>query len=1225
MLCVIALIILGVTEQQMNHFYRFLRIHGNKLRVTVSAVVAVCALTSKAYAQVATLLDLENSPEQAYTLYTYSFQARLAQTFLTFEFRQDPAYWRLDDVSVTNSSTTQLIVNGGFEGGSYGRQRTPNSWTLIGQAGLSAGGSISTGCAHSGSFCYNDGAVGGVDGLYQSFATTIGATYSLSFWLANDGGSIASAIVQVGASLDHGGVLVPPPPPPAATDMTATGGPFLAAGLGTTLNPVFDGGTLQLDSSGPIFNQNFAINNTNGTIDTAGLNSTMSGVLSGPGGLTFMNSGSAGGITLTNANTYVGATSIGGGAALALSGTGSIAASSSVADNGTFDISGTTAGAAIQSLTGNGTVTLGSQTLTLNNAGGTFAGAIGGTGGLALTGGIETLSGVNTFTGATVIGNGATLELIGTGGIAASGSVTGNGTLDISGTTAGAAIQSLTGTGTVTLGSQTLVLANAAGTFAGTIGGTGGLALSGGTETLTGTNTYTGGTSVSNSTLIISADTALGGASGALTLNNSTLENTASMNTARSFTLIGSNTLSTDAGATLTQTGQLSGDGRVTKVGDGTLVLAGDNRNWGQQGNNTAGGLTINSGLVQVENAYGLGFGLITVNGGVLATTVDILTAQSFLIGGAAQLNINAGTTTTLTGTVATTGTGSCFDKTGAGTLVMSGTVNLTNGTCVEQGQFYANGSMTSAVRVDAGAILRGVGTITGPITVQGTLAPGNSPGTLTVAGNVTMAVGSAYQEDVNGVGTGAGPGNYSRLLVTGTTNQFIAGGATLNVNLVNITGATAYTPFRPALGDSFRIVTAEGGIVGKFAAFAEPAGLAANTRLAIFYDPFGDNSIDLRVVPTSYAVFLQAAGADSNARSAGNAVSQLMNVDQAGHATVAQDELAYNLGGVSAAALPGVMIALAGEVHADLAAVAPQAGQWLESSVTRQLEFTSADGEMGAPLPGQAFWFDSTANHGKWDADDRSSGFTTNRSQIAIGFDLLVGQGNRVGVGFSHSLIDVSATAASGSVDENVGFVYGQYSLAAVIFDAMLGAGTNHWETDRVDPLGLSAATLDTDRRGSTELASAGIRLPWNVGGMDLEPYARALWQRVARSSFNEGTVLDALSAPDYSANGLRTSAGVVLGPKNPSPLASLFGYQINLGAGYDSGSLVHPTVAATLGGTATTIVAPDIGRTFAQLNLSGTARLGQHTYAYAGLVGEARSGKTEDAGVNVGVRANF
>ena len=52
-----------------------------------------------------------------------------------------------------------------------------------------------------------------------------------------------------------------------------------------------------------------------------------------------------------------------------------------VAAGGTLDISGTTSGASIGSLSGAGVVTLGSRTLTLSNAGGTFSGAIGGTGG----------------------------------------------------------------------------------------------------------------------------------------------------------------------------------------------------------------------------------------------------------------------------------------------------------------------------------------------------------------------------------------------------------------------------------------------------------------------------------------------------------------------------------------------------------------------------------------------------------------------------------------------------------------------------------------------------------------------------------------------------------------------------------------------------------------------------------------------------------------------------
>ncbi|HEY1725965.1 MAG TPA: hypothetical protein VGF89_11100, partial [Steroidobacteraceae bacterium] len=95
-----------------SRLYRFMqaRVIGSLLALTTAA--------SPSHAQVTTLLDLENSPTQAYTFYSYSFQAQLSQTFLTFEFRQDPAYWRLDDVSVTNGSS-QLITNGGFEGGGY--------------------------------------------------------------------------------------------------------------------------------------------------------------------------------------------------------------------------------------------------------------------------------------------------------------------------------------------------------------------------------------------------------------------------------------------------------------------------------------------------------------------------------------------------------------------------------------------------------------------------------------------------------------------------------------------------------------------------------------------------------------------------------------------------------------------------------------------------------------------------------------------------------------------------------------------------------------------------------------------------------------------------------------------------------------------------------------------------------------------------------------------------
>ncbi|WP_163279692.1 hypothetical protein, partial [Enterobacter hormaechei] len=63
---------------------------------------------------------------------------------------------------------------------------------------------------------------------------------------------------------------------------------------------------------------------------------------------------------------------------------------------------------------------------------------------------------------------------------------------------------------------------------------------------------------------------------------------------------------------------------------------------------------------------------------------------------------------------------------------------------------------------------LRGTGIINAPLSVAGRLAPGNSPGTLTVAGPVVLSGSATFQVDIDGIGTGTGAGNYSRLLATG-------------------------------------------------------------------------------------------------------------------------------------------------------------------------------------------------------------------------------------------------------------------------------------------------------------------------------------------------------------------------------------------------------------------------------------------------------------------------
>jgi autotransporter-associated beta strand protein len=147
-----------------------------------------------------------------------------------------------------------------------------------------------------------------------------------------------------------------------------------------------------------------------------------------------------------------------------------------------------------------------------------LAGVISGPGGVIVNNGAALqLSATNTYTGPTTIANGGQLYISGAGSIAYSSGVANYGIFDISRAWAPVAIQALSGAGLVSLGGQNLTIANANGTFSGTIadGGAwpaagGSLTIAGGTQVLSGVNTYTGGTFVSGGTLMLTGSVASG-------------------------------------------------------------------------------------------------------------------------------------------------------------------------------------------------------------------------------------------------------------------------------------------------------------------------------------------------------------------------------------------------------------------------------------------------------------------------------------------------------------------------------------------------------------------------------------------------------------------------------------------------------------------------------------------------------------------------------------------
>ena len=178
-----------------------------------------------------------------------------------------------------------------------------------------------------------------------------------------------------------------------------------ASGPSGSPGPVFTGGTLLIAGANVSSSLPISLQSQGGIVDTNGNNATLSGAISGPGGLSKIGAGT---LTLSGQSTYTGATAVNVGTLQA----GAVNAFSpssafSVASGAVLNLAGFNQ--TIGSLAGAGAVTLGAATLTTgnDNTSTTFSGVMSGSGGLAKIGnGILTLTGANTFTGGTTVNGG---------------------------------------------------------------------------------------------------------------------------------------------------------------------------------------------------------------------------------------------------------------------------------------------------------------------------------------------------------------------------------------------------------------------------------------------------------------------------------------------------------------------------------------------------------------------------------------------------------------------------------------------------------------------------------------------------------------------------------------------------------------------------------------------------------------------------------------------------
>ncbi|MBR0757964.1 autotransporter domain-containing protein [Bradyrhizobium jicamae] len=527
-------------------------------------------------------------------------------------------------------------------------------------------------------------------------------------------------------------------------------------------------------------------------------------------------------------NSYSGATNVNnGGQLFALNGNAfSAASATTVNTGGVVDLGGFAQTINAVSLAG-GTLRNGSLTGAVTSTGGAMD-SVGGSMSLTANGGTTTLTGSNTYTGLTTVNSGATLIGGSANAFSAASAILINngGTIDLGGFAQTINTVAVGRGGILQNGSLTGLIGLDAGTIA-NISGTARVVVENlQPSTIAGTNSYTGPTEVghesrfagftvlnaananafsaaSDTTVYFYDFIGLGGF--AQTINHVTLRGG----------IIGGGTLTgavTSFGGTIEA---LGGTATVT-VGVGTTQILGATY---------TGATTINAGgtltpgfpgfVGDFTNAFSAA-SLTTVNtGGTLdlggfAQTINAIS----LAGGLIRNGPLTGAVTSTGGTLDGIG-GSMSLTVNSGVTNVTGTNTYTGATTVNGGLLSVNGSSVSAVTVNAGGTLGGNGTV-GDTTINGgALAPGNSIGTLTVAGNLVFTAAASYMVEVS-------PTNADRTNVTGTATL---GGATVNA----IFAAGTY------VAKQYTIVSAA-GIDGTFSSVVN-TNLPTGFKTSLSYD----------------------------------------------------------------------------------------------------------------------------------------------------------------------------------------------------------------------------------------------------------------------------------------------------------------------------------------------------------------------------------------------------
>ncbi|CAI2532944.1 Extracellular serine protease precursor [Serratia liquefaciens] len=541
--------------------------------------------------------------------------------------------------------------------------------------------------------------------------------------------------------------------------------------------------------------------------------------------------------------------------------------------------------------------------------------------------------------------------------------------------------------------------------------------------------------------------------------------------------------------------------------------------------------------------------------------------------------------------------------KQGIGTLVLTGNNSYAGPTLVNQGLLAVNGSVTSDVTVQNAGVLGGSGTL-GSLTARsgGTVAPGNSIGTLNVTRNVSFEPGSRYAVEV------AANGQSDRIQSSGSAT---IGGGEVTVSLENSGNLLSQSEVRSLLGQQYNILTAQQGISGQFDSVA-PNYLFLGTGLT--YQP---NQVTLNVGrnDTSFASVAatqneRAVAAAADALAAGNPVFEsILNAGSAGEARQAFRQLS-------------------GQIHADIASAQVNDSRYLRDALNgrlRQAEGLATSPDIKADDDGGA-WAQLL---GAWDhasGDANATGYQASTYGVLVGLDSALANEWRLGVATGYTRTSLDGGYGSNADSDNYHLaVYGGKQFGELALRAGGGYTWHRFDTSRSVNYGMQSdrETAKYSARTEQVFAEAGysIKAAW----VNLEPFANLAYINFQNNGISEDGGAAALHGDKQHTDATVSTLGLRADTEWQASKTTTVALRSELGWQHQYGDLDRGTGLKFNGGNSPFVVnSVSASRDGAVLKASAEVAVNKNTtlsLGYGGLLSQ----NYQDNSVNAGFTWHF